>query len=88
MEHDSCEILKVPKIKGGKYFVPFNETCMLMPWVEKAKQNCIISYHCFDNATYPDPKNVKCVRGDWDYKGPGPECKGMIIYVINELNNI
>ena len=60
--------------------MPFNATCILMPYAKKAKENCVVSYHCLDNARFPYPGNVKCVLGAWDYDGTDPECKGAIIY--------
>ena len=60
--------------------MPFNGSCMAIPWVKKAKQYCVVSYQCFNKAAYPDPGNLKCVSGSWDYNGTDPECKGTIIY--------
>ena len=84
IEYESCEILDIPKIKGGKFSMSFNETCVIVPWVKKAKQNCVVSYHCFDNATDPIPSSVQCLQGTWNYEfmDIDPECKGIITLFI------
>ena len=61
---------------------------MEIPWREKVKSNCIVSYHCLDIETKPIPKMVKCLNGAWNYSGLNPECKGNLVYLYLMLVRI
>jgi hypothetical protein len=80
--HDSCETSEIPRIKGGIFSMPLNDSCLVLPWAEKAKRNCVVSYHCLDIATNPIPKTAQCLKGAWNYSGPYPECKGRHILIL------